>query len=185
MLIEAKFRYAIKEMMLSKPLEEINVTTLCQKCGCHRQTFYYHYQDIYDLLGSVFLDEKIQGLNESSSINETLHALNDYVMSNFNFIQRSYDSAAKDLVEDFFYGATTNKLNKLIENEASFNLTRAESRVLSRRLSSAVVKELGIYLKDNTSTAPKASKKMSKFIDAMVSDGINGMVAVIKKERKR
>ena len=39
MITEAKFKYALKEMMAESPLEDINVTTLCAKCGCHRQTF--------------------------------------------------------------------------------------------------------------------------------------------------
>ena len=50
MITEAKFKYALKDMMKTMPLEDINVTALCNKIGCHRQTFYYHYQDIYDLI---------------------------------------------------------------------------------------------------------------------------------------
>jgi AcrR family transcriptional regulator len=72
MTTEAKFKYALKEMMLSKPLEEINVTVLCDKCGCHRQTFYYHYQDIYDLLAAIFLNEDIAGLDKAKEIPDAL-----------------------------------------------------------------------------------------------------------------
>ena len=39
MITEAKLKYALKELMQTKSLNDINVTTLCEKCGCHRQTF--------------------------------------------------------------------------------------------------------------------------------------------------
>jgi AcrR family transcriptional regulator len=97
MTTEAKFKYALKEMMLSKPLEEINVTVLCDKCACHRQTFYYHYQDIYDLLAAIFLNEDIEGLDKAKDAKETLLAFFSYAKENFVFLRSSYNSAAHDL----------------------------------------------------------------------------------------
>ena len=46
MTTEMKFKNALRELMKSMSIDEISVTVLCKKCGCHRQTFYYHYQDI-------------------------------------------------------------------------------------------------------------------------------------------
>ena len=50
---EKRMCNALKAMMEEKPLEEISVTSLSKKCHVNRQTFYYHFHDIYDLLSVV------------------------------------------------------------------------------------------------------------------------------------
>ena len=41
---------ALKKMLSVKPIDKITVKDLVEECGVNRQTFYYHFQDIYDLL---------------------------------------------------------------------------------------------------------------------------------------
>lgn len=45
-VIEEQFLAQLRE----KPLNQITVKELCQRCGINRATFYKHYQDIYDLM---------------------------------------------------------------------------------------------------------------------------------------
>lgn len=40
------------QMLTGRPLGKITVTELTSKCDISHNTFYYHYRDIYDLLGS-------------------------------------------------------------------------------------------------------------------------------------
>ena len=41
---------AFKELLLEKPLSKITINDIAEKCEINRQTFYYHFQDIYDLV---------------------------------------------------------------------------------------------------------------------------------------
>ena len=41
---------SLKHLMEQKPLEKITVVDISEDCGVNRQTFYYHFQDIYDLI---------------------------------------------------------------------------------------------------------------------------------------
>ena len=59
MKTEHRLAEALKNMMSELPLEEISVAALTRRCKVNRQTFYYHFNDIYDLLALVFLNEKI------------------------------------------------------------------------------------------------------------------------------
>ncbi len=45
---------ALKQMMNVKPIGKITVKDLVEICGVNRQTFYYHFDDVYDLLEWVF-----------------------------------------------------------------------------------------------------------------------------------
>ena len=66
MKTEAKFAIKIKELMQTTPLDQISVKNLCDTVGVNRQTFYYHFRDIYDLLTAIFLNEKIEGLSKTT-----------------------------------------------------------------------------------------------------------------------
>jgi len=42
---------ALRELLTRKPLEQIRVRELAELCGLRRQSFYYHFKDVYDLFG--------------------------------------------------------------------------------------------------------------------------------------
>ena len=48
-----------KELMQKKPFEKITISDIANVCGINRQTFYYHFQDKYDLLNQIFCNEVI------------------------------------------------------------------------------------------------------------------------------
>ncbi len=48
---------ALKKMMALKPIDRITVNDLVETCGVSRQTFYYHFDDVYDLLEWVFEED--------------------------------------------------------------------------------------------------------------------------------
>ena len=54
---KAAFAAALKKMMAVKPMERITVKDLVEICGVNRQTFYYHFDDIFDLLEWVFEED--------------------------------------------------------------------------------------------------------------------------------
>lgn len=44
---------SFREQLARKPINKITVADIAQECGINRQTFYYHYRDIYDLAQQV------------------------------------------------------------------------------------------------------------------------------------
>ena len=41
---------SLKRLMARKPLSKITISDITEDCGISRMTFYYHFQDIYDLI---------------------------------------------------------------------------------------------------------------------------------------
>ena len=48
---------AFKQVMLEKSFDKITVQDITVKCGLNRQTFYYHFEDRYDLLNWIYYHE--------------------------------------------------------------------------------------------------------------------------------
>ena len=50
---------AAKEILSKKPISKIKISEITDACGVNRQTFYYHFDDIYDLLKYLFTTEAL------------------------------------------------------------------------------------------------------------------------------
>lgn len=44
------------KLLSQKPLDKVTVKDIIEDCGVNRQTFYYHFKDIYDLVDWIFLE---------------------------------------------------------------------------------------------------------------------------------
>ena len=48
---------ALQELLNTKSLDEVRVSELCSRCNLQRQSFYYHFQDKYDLVAWIFIQD--------------------------------------------------------------------------------------------------------------------------------
>lgn len=55
---------ALKELMAQKQLDKITIHDLTERCGIRRQNFYYHFEDVYDLLRWMFQEEAVSLLQQ-------------------------------------------------------------------------------------------------------------------------
>jgi len=115
---EHRLAEALKSMMSELPLEEISVAALARRCKVNRQTFYYHFHDIYDLLALVFLNEKISGIEEARDSVAMVTAIYNYYEKNQTFIEGTINSAGKDLFQEFVYNICYKSFMKFINNLA-------------------------------------------------------------------
>lgn len=91
---------ALKKMLSVKPIDKITVKDLVEECGVNRQTFYYHFDDVYDLLEWVFEEDANRVLPQEIFYDEWrenvimfFHYLYDnksFVLNIFNSQNRSY-----------------------------------------------------------------------------------------------
>ena len=103
MKIEIRYREGLKELMKTMPLEDINVVMLCEYVKSNRQTFYYHYRDIADVIELIFLKERVGYGVKIFSIENVLKPLIAYINSNHQFLHAVAVSFASDKLENFFY----------------------------------------------------------------------------------
>ena len=93
---------ALKKKLNQKTLDKITVTELAEDCGVNRQTFYYNFQDIYDLLDWT-LEQERQQLWLTADLNtyslENLTILLEYLKTNKTFVLNTYHSLAHPLLE--------------------------------------------------------------------------------------
>lgn len=55
---------SLKNLLLKKPLNKITISDIAEDCGINRMTFYYHFQDIYDLVEWSCLEDARKALEK-------------------------------------------------------------------------------------------------------------------------
>ena len=63
---------SLKKLLRERPLDKITIKDLVEDCGVNRQTFYYHFQDIYDLIAWSLNAKMNEILKNNNAIHPTL-----------------------------------------------------------------------------------------------------------------
>ena len=89
---------ALKELMAQKPIENITIHDLTEHCGIRRQTFYYHFEDIHDLINWMFNEEvkKIIDNFDKSNYENFLNSVLDYIEENKHILNSAYNSFGRE-----------------------------------------------------------------------------------------
>ncbi len=61
-------RDAFIRLLNEKPLKQISIRNIVEECGINRNTFYYHFQDIPQLLESIISEDADQLIMEHPTI---------------------------------------------------------------------------------------------------------------------
>lgn len=97
---------AIRETFLAlleeHPLSSITVKVLVETCGINRNTFYYHYRDLPDLIEEIINDESEMIIREYPSVNtivECFDALTAFASHRKRAIMHIYSSMSREVFE--------------------------------------------------------------------------------------
>ncbi len=132
MKMKARLGLALKKFMVTEQLDTISVISLTKHCKVNRQTFYYHFRNIYDLLTWVFLNEEIEKAT-NDELEEGLLIILRYIKVNEAFITNTLASAAKDLVREFVFNYLYNlNLAYIAKKDEMHKLTNDEHKLLAR-----------------------------------------------------
>jgi len=97
---------ALKKMMETKPLDKITVKDLVELCGVNRQTFYYHFDDVYDLLNWIFEEDASRTLPKTivyEAWKQNVIQWFDYLCDNFSFFLNVYNSNSRMYMMHYLY----------------------------------------------------------------------------------
>ena len=95
-------RRAIQETFLSlldeRPLSSITVKDIVEACGINRNSFYYHYRDLPDLVEEILRQEAERAV---TSVTECYDAVIDFASHRRRAIMHIYRSVSRDVFERY------------------------------------------------------------------------------------
>lgn len=150
MKTEYRLANALKDLMSEKrSLDDISVTLLTKKCKVNRQTFYYHFHDIYDLLTLVFLNEEIPGAKEAKNYTSLLENIFEYYKKNAGFVDSVLESAGKELFVEFISNTCYQTFLKIVAlNDVEKQITVSEKRAIARFCAAGFAYNITFYFQN-------------------------------------
>lgn len=112
-LTKQKIADALKVLMQKKSFDKISVADITAYCDIHRQTFYYHFADKYELLNWIFHKELIAPLTQDFTLDNMYDKLNSMFITMKN--EQSFYQRALKINADVIL----NYINKLAVQEFS------------------------------------------------------------------
>lgn len=112
---------SFKKLLSSRELNKITVKDIVQDCGVNRQTFYYHFHDVYELMEWLFQDDADMLLSRQSDYadwNQALHALVEALQENHALISHAYHSMNHKVVANYIAGVIQPHILRTVETEA-------------------------------------------------------------------
>ena len=58
---------SLLKLLKQKSVDKVTVKDICDECEINRNTFYYYFKDIYDVLNNIFMEEIEKNLREAGS----------------------------------------------------------------------------------------------------------------------
>src|SRR5574344_917124 len=122
---------SLKKLLGVKPLDKITVTDIVEDCGVNRQTFYYHFQDLADLVEWTCLEDADKALQDRKTYTtwqEGFLSIFALMQSDKLFIMNIYHSVSLDQLELYLYNLTYPLLLNVINEQAQGMEVREEDK---------------------------------------------------------
>ena len=97
---------ALKELMDQKAFQKISVSDIMKQCDMRRQTFYYHFQDKYELLAWIYQSdtkEHIADFLDYERWDTILHQLFHYFYNHQTFYKNALSVTEQNDFGDYLY----------------------------------------------------------------------------------
>jgi len=95
---------SLKKLLAQKPIDKITVKDIVEDCGVNRHTFYYHFQDIFELIEWFCNDEANSVLGAHKTFEtwkEAFYDLYDYLHDNKAIVMNVYNSGYRNYLEQY------------------------------------------------------------------------------------
>lgn len=122
---------ALKKLLKEKPLEKIRIHDLTKLAGINRQSFYYHYADIYALVGDVIRTAIFETVGEHCTMDtweEGMLAMYQRTLEEKEFVVAVYNAIPKERVQLFLEDVLTTYMIYALKDTAGGQLLSEEDR---------------------------------------------------------
>ncbi len=100
---------SLLELLKTKSIDKVTVKDICDASEINRNTFYYNYKDIYDVLNSIFtqaIEENLRDVAEGGSFYEEYIKAASLLVQYRDVVIHVYNSKNRDIVTNYLERVT-------------------------------------------------------------------------------
>ena len=179
---------ALKKKMVQKSLDKITIRELADDCGLKRQAFYYHFQDIYDLVRWMFQQEAVSLLRQHDGAllwQEGLLQLLRYIEENRAVCRCALQSLGRSYISMFFRDDIHAIIHRTVDElhrQAHFLQAPGQGELLTQFYVIALAGVVESWVLEELKCS---AEELVDFIDQLLTDQLRGAIGRQKEESLR
>lgn len=168
---------SLKKLMSRKPLNRISIREIVEDCGYNRQTYYYHFKNIYDQLEWLYRDEflaLVENYDDNALLQEGFLNLLKYVDENRDFCLCAIDSAGYPLLRKVLYPDFKRTIgNVIFKFKAAHNYSDKYADFLIHFYTATCLSMTASYIYGEIDASPE---ELVGFFDMTLMDHMGGAI---------
>lgn len=161
------------KLLNKKKLHNITVTELAKACNIERKTFYYHYDNLTELVREIFdeeLDIVIEEFNETLSWEESFILAAKFILDNKKMVKHIYESDYRIDLEKYIFSISGEIMRNYVKRLGQITKAKdIDMKLIAYfyqcALSSALIKWVATGMKND----PKAiTRRLGELMDGNI-----------------
>lgn len=161
------------KLLNKKKLHNITVTELAKACNIERKTFYYHYDNLTELVKEIFdeeLDIVIEEFNETLSWEESFISAAKFILDNKKMVKHIYESDYRIDLEKYIFSISGEIMRNYVKRLGQITKAKdIDMKLIAYfyqcALSSALIKWVATGMKND----PKAiTRRLGELMDGNI-----------------
>lgn len=130
---------SFKLIAAKKEIKDITIQEITANCGLKRQTFYNYFQDKYDLIKWMYLNEVVLKIEQDDTWIEKYKELFNYCLTNKNMVLNIYNCEAQNYLLHFITRHSKPIIKNVIDQKSlEFNIEEDDKEFLCSFYSGAL-----------------------------------------------
>ena len=161
------------KLLNKKKLHNITVTELAKACNIERKTFYYHYDNLTELVKEIFdeeLDRVIEEFNETLSWEESFILAAKFILDNKKVVKHIYESDYKIDLEKYIFSISGEIMRKYVIRAAKDTKAQeVDIKLIAYFYQCALSSSLIQWVATDMKTDPKAvTRRIGELMDGNI-----------------
>lgn len=165
------------KLLNKKSLHNITVTEIAKNCKIERKTFYYHYENLPQLVKEIFdeeLEDVIKEFNETLSWEESFISAEKFILDNKKVVKHMYESDYKIELEKHIFSISGEIMRKYVRRVAKD--TKAQEidiKLIAYFYQCALSSSLVEWVATDMKTDPKlVTRRLGKLMDGNILESL-------------
>lgn len=187
---------SLRNLMRKKPLDKIKIHEIVDACGVNRQTFYYHFQDIYALVEWMYQHDAVELIERNNKAilqgelgtrddwDSIIEALFKYIEEHRNEILSVINSRAMVYFSNFVYEGLKSSIRRIVDLQSkNLDVDEYYKNFISNFYAIALGGMVQSWLETN-GTARMSSQELIHMLNLTVTGNIEAALVRAANEKK-
>ncbi|WP_400202937.1 TetR/AcrR family transcriptional regulator C-terminal domain-containing protein [Methanomethylophilus alvi] len=174
---------SFKKLLETEPFDKITISDITNDCGLSRQTFYYHFRDIFDMIRWIYNSESLNEIGDRGGYGtwqDKIRELFDYTLNNKSLILGTFNSKCRNDLVGYYMDVSIRKISDIVEMKSDGDIAEKDKKFIASVYAYAFVGIMVDWISDGMK---ESSEEMVDRVYKIVMSNFDRTLAAFRQPR--